>query len=103
MTTQEIVPPPEGRTAASIFEYQRAETWADAVELLGIWDGEAKILAGGQSLIPMLNLRLTFPAALIDVNPIPAAAPRVEDGHLVIDANTRHRAVAASPAVRAHA
>ena len=103
MTTQEIVPPPEGRTAASVFEYQRAETWADAVELLGIWDGEAKILAGGQSLIPMLNLRLTFPAALIDVNPIAAAAPRVEDGHLVIDANTRHRAVAASPAVRTHA
>lgn len=103
MTTQEIVPPPEGRTAASIFEYQRAETWADAVELLGIWDGEAKILAGGQSLIPMLNLRLAFPAALIDVNPIAAAAPRVEDGLLVIEANTRHRTVAASPVVRTHA
>jgi CO/xanthine dehydrogenase FAD-binding subunit len=103
MTTQEAVAPPAGPTPATIFEYQRAETWADAVELLGIWDGEAKILAGGQSLIPMLNLRLTFPGALIDVNPIAAADPRVENGQLVIDANTRHRAVATSPVVRAHA
>lgn len=103
MTIQETFPPPEGRTAATIFEYQRAQTWADAVELLGIWDGEAKILAGGQSLIPMLNLRLAFPDALIDVNPIPAREPRVEHGHLLIDANTRHRTVATSPVVRTHA
>jgi CO/xanthine dehydrogenase FAD-binding subunit len=103
MTTQEAMAPPVGRTPVSIFEYQRAETWADAVELLGIWQGEAKILAGGQSLIPMLNLRLTFPGALVDVNPIAAADPRVENGQLVIDANTRHRAVAASPVVRTHA
>lgn len=101
MTTQEAVAPPAG--AVTIFEYQRAETWADAVELLGIWQGEAKILAGGQSLIPMLNLRLTFPGALIDVNPIAAADPHVENGQLVIDANTRHRAVATSPLVRSHA
>lgn len=103
MSMQETLPPAEGRTAATIFEYQRAQTWADAVELLGLWDGEAKILAGGQSLIPMLNLRLAFPGALIDVNPISAQAPRVEDGQLLIDANTRHQAVAASSAVRTHA
>lgn len=103
MTTQQILPPSEGRTSASIFEYQRAETWADAVELLGIWDGEAKILAGGQSLIPMLNLRLTFPAALIDVNPVPTSDPRLEGGHLVIDANTRHRTVTNSQVVQAQA
>lgn len=103
MTMRQDLPPPADRDPARIFEYQRAETWADAVELLGIWDDEAKILAGGQSLIPMLNLRLTYPGALIDVNPIPAAEPRVEDGHLVIDANTRHRAVATAPAVRTHA
>jgi CO/xanthine dehydrogenase FAD-binding subunit len=103
MTTQEAVAPPAGRTPVTIFEYQRAETWADAVELLGIWEGEAKILAGGQSLIPMLNLRLAFPGALIDVNPIAAADPRVENGQLVIDANTRHRTVATSSVVRTHA
>jgi CO/xanthine dehydrogenase FAD-binding subunit len=103
MTVQERVPAPAGRTPATCFEYQRAESWADAVELLGLWEGEAKILAGGQSLIPMLNLRLAFPAALIDVNPVPAADPRVEGDHLVIDANTRHRALTTSDAVRTHA
>jgi carbon-monoxide dehydrogenase medium subunit len=100
---QETVPTPAGRTAASCFEYQRAESWADAIELLDLWEGEAKILAGGQSLIPMLNLRLAFPGALIDVNPIPAADPRVDDGHLVIDANTRHRVLTTSEVVRTHA
>ena len=103
MTVQEEVPTPAGRTPATCFEYQRAESWADAVELLGLWGDEAKILAGGQSLIPMLNLRLAFPAALIDVNPVPAADPRVEGDHLVIDANTRHRVLKTSAVVRTHA
>jgi CO/xanthine dehydrogenase FAD-binding subunit len=103
MIVQDTLPPPDGRTAATCFEYQRAESWADAVELLQLWNGEAKILAGGQSLIPMLNLRLAFPEALIDVNPIPAGAPNVDDGHLVIDANTRHRVLTTSDAVRTHA
>jgi carbon-monoxide dehydrogenase medium subunit len=102
MTVQEEVPTPAGRTPATCFEYQRAESWADAVELLGLWGDEAKILAGGQSLIPMLNLRLAFPAALIDVNLVPAADPRVEGDHLVIDANTRHRVLTTSEAVRTH-
>jgi CO/xanthine dehydrogenase FAD-binding subunit len=103
MTVQQTMPVPESRTPATCFEYQRAESWADAVELLELWDGEAKILAGGQSLVPMLNLRLAFPAALIDVNPIAAAGPRVEGDRLVIDANTRHRVLATSDAVRTHA
>lgn len=103
MTVEESVTTATGRTAATCFEYQRAESWSDAVELLELWGGEAKILAGGQSLIPMLNLRLAFPEALIDVNPIPAADPRVEGGDLVIDANTRHRVLTTSEAVRTHA
>lgn len=103
MTAQEVLRTPAGRTPATCFEYQRAESWADAVDLLGLWQGEAKILAGGQSLVPMLNLRLAFPAALIDVNQVPAADPRVEGGHLVIDATTRHRVLTASEVVRTHA
>ncbi|MEE6166920.1 MULTISPECIES: FAD binding domain-containing protein [unclassified Mycolicibacterium] len=103
MTVQETVPTPVGRTPATSFEYQRAETWSDAVELLELWDGEAKILAGGQSLIPMLNLRLAAPAALVDINPIPAAAPRIESGHIVVDANTRHRTLTTSEVIRTHA
>ncbi len=102
MTVQETLPTPAGRTAPTCFEYQRAESWADAIELLDLWDGDAKILAGGQSLIPMLNLRLAFPAALIDVNPVPAADPRVDGDHLVIDANTRHRVLTTSEMVRTH-
>jgi len=91
------------RTPATCFEYQRAESWQDAVELLSLWEGEAKILAGGQSLVPMLNLRLAFPAALIDVNPIPTAEPYVDDGHLVLPALTRHSVLARSELVRRHA
>jgi CO/xanthine dehydrogenase FAD-binding subunit len=103
MTVQETVPTPAGRTAATCFEYQRAESWSDAIELLDLWGGEAKILAGGQSLIPMLNLRLAFPAALIDVNPIPAEEPRLDGDHIVIEANTRHRVLTTSEVVRTHA
>ena len=101
MTIQESTA--DARTSATCFEYQRAESWADAIELLELWNDDAKILAGGQSLIPMLNLRLAFPAALIDVNPIAAADPRVEGDYLVIDANTRHRVLTTDGAVRAHA
>ncbi|GFG53565.1 carbon monoxide dehydrogenase [Mycolicibacterium agri] len=91
------------RTPATCFEYQRAESWADAVELLELWEGEGKILAGGQSLVPMLNLRLAFPAALIDVNPVPAADPRIDGDQLFIEANTRHRVLTTSEVVRNHA
>ncbi len=103
MTVQETVPAPSGRTPATCFEYQRADSWAEAIEMLELWGDDAKILAGGQSLIPMLNLRLAFPGALIDVNPIPTADPRVDGDHLVIDANTRHRVLTASDVVRTHA
>lgn len=103
MTPQGTASAEAQRTAATCFEYQRAESWDDAIELLQLWEGDAKILAGGQSLIPMLNLRLAFPAALIDVNPIAAAAPRVIGEYLVIDANTRHSALTTSDAVIKHA
>jgi carbon-monoxide dehydrogenase medium subunit len=103
MTVDQTMPATPERTPATCFEYQRAESWADAVELLELWDGEAKILAGGQSLVPMLNLRLAFPAALIDVNPVPAQSPRVDGDHLTIDANTRHRVLTTSDEVRTHA
>lgn len=103
MSVQESAPTSAGRTPATSFEYQRAESWADAVELLGLWEGEAKILAGGQSLVPMLNLRLAFPQALIDVDRIPAVDPRFEGGHLLVDANTRHRVLTTSEVVRTHA
>ena len=52
---------------AASFAYHRPDTVADAVGLLAEL-GDARVLAGGQSLVPMLNLRLAAPAHLIDIN-----------------------------------
>jgi carbon-monoxide dehydrogenase medium subunit len=53
------------------FDYERPTTLADAVELLGQAGGFSKVLAGGQSLGPMLNLRLAQPDLLVDITSIP--------------------------------
>lgn len=52
------------------FIYHRASSVKEAVQLLDEYDGSARILAGGQSLVPMLNMRLWRPSALIDINRI---------------------------------
>ena len=49
------------------FDYERPSTVEHAVELLAASDGEARLLAGGQSLVPMMNLRLAYPSTLIDI------------------------------------
>lgn len=109
MTTQPSLRQAHGdRVQPTSFEYQRADSWDEAVELLQIWQGEAKIIAGGQSLVPMMNLRLTLPAALIDVNGIgDQGGPRIESSAeapvLVIPALTRHATVLTSPVVAVHA
>jgi len=84
------------------FEYQQADCWEEAVELLTLWRGEGKILAGGQSLVPMLNLRLAAPAALIDITPIHSEGPSLEGDELVIPAMTRHVDVLRSALVQQH-
>jgi carbon-monoxide dehydrogenase medium subunit len=55
-----VKPPP--------FEYHRPGSKQEALELLGALGDDAKVLAGGQSLIALLNLRLARPAHLIDIN-----------------------------------
>ena len=55
------------------FDYQRASSVDEAVRLLAESGGDAKILAGGHSLIPTLKLRLARPATLIDIGGTPAA------------------------------
>ena len=89
------------------FAYYRAHSIAEAVGLLAELGDEAKILAGGLSLVPMMNFRLARPAALVDVTRIEGlnylrADPAGQDG-LRIGALTTHRAVETSrdPAVRA--
>lgn len=82
------------------FEYQQADSWEEAVELLALWGEEGKLIAGGQSLVPMLNLRLAAPGALIDINPVGPQEPWIDGTELVIPAMTRHRQVIESRLVQ---
>jgi len=76
----------------SRFAYESPKSLAEAVALLDAGKGEAKILAGGQSLVPMLKLRFAFPEKLIDINNIPGLNYiRFDaDGSLHIGALVRH-------------
>jgi len=83
------------------FEYFAPDTVAEATSILARYDGEAKVLAGGQSLVPLLNMRLARPQALVDINRVPDLAGMREYGdRLVIGAMTRQRDVERSDLVR---
>lgn len=76
------------------FDYARPPSLDAVLALLAEGRPDTKIIAGGQSLVPMMNYRLARPALLIDVNRIAGLdAIRVEGGELVIGAMARHRAV----------
>lgn len=73
------------------FEYVDPATLDEALALLKQYGEDAKLLAGGQSLVPMLNMRLARPAVLIDLNRVAGLAYIREEGaHLAIGAMTRH-------------
>jgi len=81
------------------FEYHRPGSLYEALQLLSSL-GEAKVLAGGQSLIPLLKFRFAAPAHLVDVNWVPGLDGIAEDGGaLRIGALVRHNQVAASDLV----
>jgi CO/xanthine dehydrogenase FAD-binding subunit len=83
------------------FDYHAPASVEEALALLGRYSGEAKLLAGGQSLMPLMNFRLSRPAALIDLNAIPSLAYIREDGgQLRFGAMTRQRTIEFSPLVR---
>ena len=83
------------------FDYVAPETIADAISALTEGGEDAKILAGGQSLIPVLRLRLSYPSVLVDLRKISELRGVREDGaDLVIGAMTRHADVVADPLVR---
>ncbi|MGZ4381558.1 MAG: FAD binding domain-containing protein [Gaiellaceae bacterium] len=63
------------------FRYERPETVEEAAALLAEHGDEAKVLAGGQSLVPLLNFRLLRPAVLVDVNRV-AGLDRIEGGRI---------------------
>jgi carbon-monoxide dehydrogenase medium subunit len=75
------------------FEYQAPDSLEAALEVLSRHGGDAKVLAGGQSLIPVMNFRLAQPALLVDLNRIAALdfLRRGDDGGLRIGAMTRQR------------
>lgn len=75
-----------------IFEYHAPESLGEALEQLAeLGPQGAKVLAGGQSLMPMLSMRLARPSALIDVNRVPGLDDvRRENGTLAVGALTRH-------------
>src|SRR5437763_15607265 len=86
------------------FTYHAPATRAAALALLAEHGGEAKVLAGGQSLVPSMNFRLAQPSILVDLNGISDLAGIGEHkGGLLIGAMTRQRAGERSPLVAEHA
>ena len=82
------------------FAYHRPDTLEEALELLARYGGDAKPLAGGQSLVPAMNFRLAQPSVLVDLNRIGTLAGiDAVDGGLRIGGMTRHRALEQSPLV----
>jgi aerobic carbon-monoxide dehydrogenase medium subunit len=85
------------------FDYIRAESVSEAVAALAEHGEEAKILAGGHSLIPLMRLRLAFPEVLVDVARVGELQGVRDDGdHLAIGAATTHHTVQHDPLVAQH-
>lgn len=83
---------------AASFTYHRVETVSDALERLSELGEEAKVLAGGQSLVPMMNFRLARPAALVDITRVAELRGMSRsDGVLRIGALTTHAEVEHGP------
>src|SRR5260370_28667916 len=81
-------------------EYEAPTTVADAIDLLAEYLDEASVLAGGQSLIPLLALRLARPAVLIDINGIDElSGVSATDGRVAIGAMPRDYVAQGSEAV----
>lgn len=77
------------------FDYHRATSVRDAVQALADAHGDAKIIAGGQSLVPVLALRMARPKVLVDINRIPGLSTIVPvDGGVRIGALVRHARLA---------
>ena len=84
------------------FDYQVADSAAHALALLTEHGEDAKLLAGGHSLLPMMKVRLAQPTVLIDIARVPGLSGiRVEGDEVVIGATTRHADVAGSRLLRA--
>ena len=83
------------------FDYFAPNSLEEALELLVRYNGEARVLAGGQSLVPMMNFRLATPAAIVDLNRIANLNHILQEGDAVlIGAMTRQRTLQFSDVIR---
>ncbi|GHH63397.1 molybdopterin dehydrogenase [Streptosporangium violaceochromogenes] len=88
---------------AAAFRYHRATSLDDALAVMADDDEEVRALAGGQSLVPLMAMRLSRPEVLVDLNGVDAlAGVALDGGHLRIGAMTRQRDVERSPLVAEH-
>ena len=86
------------------FDYVRVGSVDEAVAALAAGGDDAKVLAGGQSLIPLLRLRLSYPDVVVDVGRVEEMRGVRDDGsHIVIGAMTTHHDVIRDPLVKEHA
>lgn len=86
------------------FDYVAPTTVSDALAALAEAGDEGKVLGGGQSLLPVLRMRLNAPETVVDLSRVEGLSGITEDGdHLVVGAMTTHHEVATSPLVREHA
>ncbi|HLJ09421.1 MAG TPA: FAD binding domain-containing protein, partial [Acidimicrobiia bacterium] len=83
------------------FEYHAVSSLEEAVSLLGEYGDEAKVLAGGQSLVPLLALRLARPEHVIDINRVPGLQGIEELAGLRVGPLVRQREAERSPTVAA--
>jgi len=85
------------------FEYKRAGSADEAISLIGQYGDEAKFLAGGHSLIPLMKLRLAQPTVLVDIGRVKDLSYVKDAGdHVAIGALTRHMDVEKSPVLKQH-
>ena len=86
------------------FDYVRAESAEEAVSLIGQHGDDAKFIAGGHSLLPLMKLRLAQPSVLVDIGRLSDLSYVRDDGdHIAIGAMTRHMDVENSPVLHEHA
>ncbi|MCK1642895.1 xanthine dehydrogenase family protein subunit M [Bradyrhizobium sp. 157] len=89
---------------AAAFAYVRATSVENALELLSVHGEAAKLLSGGQSLVPAMNLRLVAPELIVDIGELTELrGVAVKGGVLTIGALTRHADLLKSPEIAAHA
>ena len=85
------------------FEYKRAASAEEAISLVGQYGDEAKLLAGGHSLLPLMKLRLAQPAVLVDIGRVKDLSYVKDAGdHVAIGALTRHMDVETSAVLKQH-